>query len=138
MIHRLTSKAFKLFSRKRAARRAAIFRCSSAPVRRRHLSVFILLAPVFVRACVSIRREHARVCVQCQQTDVVVTTLGLSLSLVVPRVHRGSVIRRRRALKGILQLCTEAKIKTREVASTCSPPPPRFYRTIARQFPSDA
>jgi len=65
---------------------------SILPVRRRHLSVFVLLAPVFVRACVSIGREHARVYVQCQQTDV---SLSLSLSLVAPRVHRGSVIRGR-------------------------------------------
>lgn len=60
-------------------------------------------------------REHARVYVQCQQIDVAVDD-ARSLSLVAPRVHRGSVIRGRRELKGMLQLCTDVRIKTREVA----------------------
>lgn len=38
-----------------------------------------------------------------------------------------------RGFKGILQLCTGARIKTREVVV-----PPCFYRTIAHHFPTDA
>lgn len=98
----------------------------------RHLGCLLCWRRVFVRACVSIGGEHARVYAQCQQTDAAVDD-ARSLFLSLSRSRCAACASwlgdswKERELKGILQLCTEAGIKTREVTRTRRAAPPLPY-----------